>query len=260
MQKVGVLEGEVSKARVVCRSAPVSRAGSRVRGGVDGSENGNRHLDPHSELMMYLDGDRRGREWEKKKKTTKTKKDRKGDKDGVPSLAKTVVEGDAWVEAQNKTRQSRGKERSGSGGGNRYLSGWGADGGDDDDAEVSSSSEEEGELDLARMLVPPKRQNSIKSLRRHLQGGALSMTVASGSVPKRRRESTDELYGSDGDCDGEREDWGKGWTRRFGGRRGSTEDVDDDEDYRVSAIFRQETRAGGNGRRGFPAWAQLTGA
>ncbi|TRM60318.1 hypothetical protein BD626DRAFT_504935 [Schizophyllum amplum] len=37
-----------------------------------------------------------------------------------------------------------------------------------------SSEDEEGELNLARMLVPPKRQNSIRSLRRHLAPAPMS--------------------------------------------------------------------------------------
>jgi hypothetical protein len=41
-----------------------------------------------------------------------------------------------------------------------------------DDASVDSDDEDGRELDLASMLVPPKRKQSIRSLRRHLAGPA----------------------------------------------------------------------------------------
>ncbi|KZP15905.1 hypothetical protein FIBSPDRAFT_866636, partial [Athelia psychrophila] len=47
---------------------------------------------------------------------------------------------------------------------------WGKTSGDDGIYTSGSSSEDDddGELDLARLLVPSKRQNSIRSLRKHL--------------------------------------------------------------------------------------------
>ena len=38
----------------------------------------------------------------------------------------------------------------------------------DDASPYESDDEDDGELDLARLLVPPKRQYSIQSLRKHL--------------------------------------------------------------------------------------------
>ena len=64
----------------------------------------------------------------------------------VPTLASTRIENDAW------SLQWLDGERVAS-----NIS--------DDDY---SDEEDEGELDLARMLVPPKRQKSIRSLRQHL--------------------------------------------------------------------------------------------
>jgi len=79
--------------------------------------------------------------------------------DGVPTLASTCIENDAWgthwVNGQRVPlsftdgREELAVEDDG-------------DGVDDDD------DDDEGELDFARLLVPPKRQYSIQSLRRHL--------------------------------------------------------------------------------------------
>lgn len=75
----------------------------------------------------------------------------KGNKpDCVPSLADTQLENDIWeVQWVNGMRLP-------------------ASSADNYEAELTDSDDDEGELDLARLLVPPKRQNSIRSLRRHL--------------------------------------------------------------------------------------------
>lgn len=180
--------GEVSRARVVCRSAPVSRDSSRTRGSPSKGRSG----PERREMARGASASHKGRERGRKQKG-------KESAGVVPSLARTKVEdddADIWVErpANSTVKAKSTQGRSGGGGvGNRFLTGWGADSADDGSVDDrSSSSEEEGELDLARMLVPPKRQNSIRSLRRHLTGdgtpgtstaSASLMRVASGRKP-----------------------------------------------------------------------------
>ncbi|KII91148.1 hypothetical protein PLICRDRAFT_696268 [Plicaturopsis crispa FD-325 SS-3] len=79
----------------------------------------------------------------------------KRNSDELPSLARTEAENDGWTRDRKPKRSSH------------------------EDAALSSSDDDcydeeddDGELDLARLLVPPKRQNSIRSLRKHLQAGA----------------------------------------------------------------------------------------
>lgn len=200
-------EGEVSHTRVTCRSAPGSRATSGTRSGQrDGRD-------------RVFSGKERGRgRW---------KKD-----DRLPSLARTRTDGDAW-------------ERAHSGGAHPGVD---KDVGSDADNDVggtreaehhgSSSEDEDGELDLARILVPAKRQKSIKSLRRHLGNdktarrgvagvfgvvpGTTSQTTwvedAVTSVAQRRR-SADEWDGG--------EEWGTGWVRKA--RKMNSNDNNEDD-------------------------------
>lgn len=242
--RAGKSAGEVTRTRVVCRSAPASRANSRVRGG---SRDGSR--------------EKRARPW----------KERKGKDSGerrLPSLASTQAEGDAWT---------RGRDRvATSGGGNRYLSGWGVepDSEDDGDAEDrQSSSEDDEELDLARILVPPKRQNSIKSLRKHLAanedtgssaaanlmkaavGLRSGREMTTGSARARRSESTRQRIREDNWDGGEAEEWGGGWVKKDMRRR-SSEDDDDDETY---AGFLATGRGGGVRGSGLGSGRSATG-
>ena len=129
-------ESRVSRARVECHSAPASRSSSRVRG-----SRSNLHADVKSEVdrgRKGRDGTVRGKE-----EGRRTKRNRKGKgkvHDEMPCLARTKIQNDDWSRA-------------------------------DEDAEsifVSSDDDEDGELNLARLLIPPKRQQSIRSLRRHL--------------------------------------------------------------------------------------------
>lgn len=211
--RAGRSEGEVSKTRVLCRSAPGSRLGSPVRDG------GREKITE------------RGRE-----------KRKKGEQNRLPSLARTHVEGDMW---SHQRRDAANKV-------DRY----GAEGESETDSidagAPSSDDEDEGELNLARILVPPKRQNSIKSLRKHLASDSAGPSahgtlkniasvimpgsthaarggvhVVSGGPPsvaghyakaQRREEGTD--------LDGEIiQEWGGGWTRRG---RGSQRPEDDE--------------------------------
>ena len=210
-------EGEVSRTRVVCRSAPGSRSGSLTRSG---------------------GGNNDGSKERSRKRNNNRKKKEKG---RLPSLARTQVEGDVWEqERKNETRGNYGGSDS------RYLSGWDADA--DSEAGSGSEEEEDGELDLARILVPPKRQNSIKSLRKHLTSeaarpghGAYSSLkyydasagreIGGGDgsgghrIPRilRRRKAKD----GDEDWDGEsQEEWGGGWVRK-GAAAGNRESEDD---------------------------------
>lgn len=238
---------------VVVRSAPVSRAGSRGRGSggrgsgeEDGREGRNR--------KARKDGERgRGRK-------------RKDDGDRVPSLASTEAEGDVWAKEKERERRSGGVVRRSDvndRGGNRYLSGWGAEPEDNDeeeqDGKQSLSSEDDGELNLAKILVPPKRQNSIKSLRKHLSSFTAihpdtgSTAVVGASAGMARASNRAGLAGRSGasrqirenDWEGpEEEQWGAGWVRKGGSRsRGS----EDDEDELVHTRFLGD---GGAGRKG----------
>lgn len=233
--RAGRSEGEVSKTRVVCRSAPGSRAGSLVR------------------------------EREEKPKTRFRGKRKSVGEDLVPSLAKTQTEGDSWV----TDASSRGQK-----GGDRYLGAWGAGLDDDDDDEqeqeqgdgmggLSSEEEDDGELDLARILVHPKRQNSIRSLRKHLHhaisdsagvsnphlvGAAAGRGVNVGRL-SHRPTTTEEDW--DGESRSRVEEAWSGWVRKG---VGAGRDDDDDDDF-VGFPTRGSGRSGsGKSRLGIPAW------
>ncbi|TFK43953.1 hypothetical protein BDQ12DRAFT_709610 [Crucibulum laeve] len=244
--RAGRSEGEISQTRVTCRSAPGSRATSAVRG------------EDRREKAFINAVKERGRDRRRK------------DSDRLPSLAKTQTEGDSWVQEREK-----GKKSTGGRAGNRYLSGWGmgeeSDDESDEDGEhhTASSEDEDGELDLARILVPPKRQNSIKSLRKHLTaeaGGSNSraslMRVPSNArvsqgmsvIPAsaNRSNSLVQRRRVEEDWDGEEnggEDWGRGWAKRGTVRRPSE---DDDEFAGFLGEERDRDRKGftGSGRSG----------
>ncbi|KAG6853366.1 hypothetical protein C0991_004986 [Blastosporella zonata] len=238
--RAGTSAGEVSRTRVVCRSAPASRSVSAVRGG---SEESRRKKDKDRREggeSKNGKGHGRGRAVERR----------------LPSLANTQTEGDKWVK-----NGKRGKEKDRDAGRNRYLSGWGMDGepSDDDEEGLSSSSDEDGELNLARMLVNPKRQNSIVSLRRHLNDeiGAGKPRQSTGMRPGRglnlgavqgsRSGSVRQRIVEGQDWDGsEAEDWGQGWIRKNARKPNSEDDVEDDG----FARFLGEDRSGKVGRFG----------
>jgi hypothetical protein len=165
--RASTTEGTISKTRVLCRSAPGSRSTSIVRSarGTDTGVIASAALhdrDNREKLRSTLENmNAAGRRMEKKnRKKRKTDADRR-----LPSLARTQVEGDFWSMTTFRRRSANG---------------WGAeaqyyDDSDSDEYTHNSSSEEEddGELDLARLLVPPKRQQSIRSLRKHLSRDVL---------------------------------------------------------------------------------------
>ncbi|KAI0938629.1 hypothetical protein AcV5_000268 [Taiwanofungus camphoratus] len=134
MLRAETAPSEVSAARVICRSAPGSRSSSRV-----GDRTGYGSLRGQSRNERAAKGGKRAR----------------GDKcDGVPVLASTRIENDTWA-----THWVNGRRVP-----------LVASGADDEESECDydDDDDDDGELDFARLLVPPKRQYSIQSLRRHL--------------------------------------------------------------------------------------------
>ncbi|KAI0711183.1 hypothetical protein C8T65DRAFT_575040 [Cerioporus squamosus] len=135
LQRPQTAPSAVNTAHVVCRSAPGSRSASRVGDRSNGG--GSLRGPPRKERQ---DRGRRG------SRLTQT--------DRVPSLAATRVEHDAWSSNMHWVDGKRVPVL-------HY---------EDTSYEeaIDSDDDEDGELDLARLLVPPKRQYSIQSLRKHL--------------------------------------------------------------------------------------------
>lgn len=193
-------ESQVSHTRVYCRSAPSSRSASTAR---EGAKKG------------FLKGHGRS-----------SNASKKAERDRVPSLAKTKAEGDMWARPKKRKagvggvapRPLRGSDGAMGAGSARYLrhrhlasirlgdrvdGGYGSEasvghGNVDDGHNLSSDEEDEisddddGELDLARILVPPKRQLSIISLRKHL---ALPKRVSSSASSKSRAAASTSRLG-----------------------------------------------------------------
>jgi len=124
--------GAVAMVNVTCKSAPGSRSASSVRGAFRGG---------------LLDVSQLDKAFRDKGKAIRRPSGRI--RSQVPSLIVTGIEGDDWGGADSE-------------GANTPLHGKQELGHDEDD-------DDEGELDLARMLLHPKRHQSIQSLRQHLQ-------------------------------------------------------------------------------------------
>ena len=176
-------ESQVSHTAVMCRSAPASRASSRVRGGDTTKGKGHDHQLDVAAMMDRLvkdDSERqiRGRQWQSK--TSKKKRTR----DNVPSLARTHTTGDTWASEARRPLQRHTSKLS-----PNQRRGLGLSDDDDDDRHMDSddSDDEGAELNLAQLLVPPKRQNSIRSLRKHLDAGVRH----SYHAKQRQRAETD---------------------------------------------------------------------
>ncbi|TFK49456.1 hypothetical protein OE88DRAFT_1727204 [Heliocybe sulcata] len=107
-------------------------------------------------------------------------------KDRLPSLASTCVEGDALSLSFEGSHGRNAKAIEA-----EYD-------------ENESSDEEEGEIDLARLLVPPKRQHSIKSLRRHLHRAESATRLRAAA---RYQEDEDGFEWCVRDGDGEEDAW-----------------------------------------------------
>lgn len=249
-QRAGTTEGKVSQTSVVCRSAPASRAGSRVRR-TDAEDDESRHR---------RDGERRRKnklEEESWKRKGKGKGKRK-ESDMVPSLARTRVENDEWSRSRYlpATRRLEGPCSSSS-----------------SSEDVDDDEDDEGELDLERLLVPARRQASIRSLRKHLHppsttgslrglpptSPTISNTVSTtnGQLPSFAPDSRRHIWLNDS--------WGTGR-----GRQWVAGEEDDEGDgygngsangaFSASEIGGTGTRAGMKRRRGLPgAWAQWGG-
>ena len=233
--------GTVSRTAVVCRSAPASRAGSRVREAA--ATDGGLWKKGTGDAAAYGREKRSLRAEEPKRQRQRGRERGRGRPrdDGVPSLARTRAEGDIWSRTSGRAAD---KSR------------WDEDGeGDDEDGdEDEGHSSSEGELDLARMLVPPKRQHSIKSLRRHLQpptNNAMRFAAAG------REGAATPVWN---DREDEDEDWWnrEGWHGKRG-RRGSA--FEDEEGYPIAGLWSAGEGSGaGKKRRGIPGvWAHLAG-
>ncbi|KAF7969968.1 hypothetical protein HWV62_25446 [Athelia sp. TMB] len=195
-------ESRVSRTRVICKSAPGSRSGSRLR------------VPEHSDWGLHAVERERGRKSAKGRGKAVARKG-KG-KDNMPSLTSTHSHDDdgSWGRTDDMHAL--------------YTSG-------------SSSEEDEGELDLARLLVPPKRQNSIRSLRKHLHTPSPRARILAlgggGSVSRRGR------WQRDGDGD---EEW-QSVTRNA--RRGGG---DQDHHHVDGIFFGAEGKVGARKRTGIP--------
>ncbi|KAF8886512.1 hypothetical protein BD779DRAFT_614289 [Infundibulicybe gibba] len=144
----GSVGPEVTRARVVCRSAPGSREGSPER-----------------------------------KRDRTASQLRKG-QGRVPSLARTSTSVDGEGQLMWDQVADRNKAAV------------------EEDADIGS--EEDGEVTLAKILVPPKRQNSIRSLRKHLPPALGIAYLPQGEVVARRRSNKEPE-------EEEWVQWGQGW-------------------------------------------------
>ncbi|KAI0777762.1 hypothetical protein BD413DRAFT_519365 [Trametes elegans] len=152
MQRPQTAPGAVSAAHVVCRSAPGSRSASRV-GDRNGRADGSFRGAPRRDLLNRA---RRG--------------SKGAHADRVPSLAATHVENEGWG-----TQWINGKRVP-------LLLGLDNHTHDADDLDYDDD-EDDGELDLARLLVPARRQYSIQSLRRHLHHSCAPQPVSLDDSP-----------------------------------------------------------------------------
>lgn len=122
--------GAVAKINVTCKSAPGSRSTSAVRGAFKGG------------LLDISQLDKAFRD-----KGKAVRRSSRRIRSQVPSLVVTGVEGDEWASSDGADTPLHRKQ----------------------ELDYDEDDEDEGELDLAKMLLHPKRQQSIQSLRQHLQ-------------------------------------------------------------------------------------------
>ena len=220
-------ETRLSRTRVVCRSAPASRSGSRVRGGriMDADLGMNNRVDRGN---VKCGGEIKRKDKPEVKKGAKEKSKLRG-RSGVPSLASTHAQNDGWSNLMGR----------------------------DEEVEIStslsSSEDDEGELDLERLLVPPKRQNSIRSLRRHLHG-QLSPPPNQGITSS---STSSAPSGSRNPAGGIRD--------REGLRRGGQEqehqdnDEDEDEDWRRGILGMDDGSLSARHGRGMRDEGEMSG-
>lgn len=227
------LDSEVSLTKVVCRSAPGSRASS---------------LNRDSMIANKRTKEReRGRNGQKKES---------GEKHlfRVPSLARTQVEGDMWSLAEGSKQRRASKShlenrgdfssrKRDEGQGRKHFESSAHLSASDEDLD-EEESEDEIEINLAQMLLPPKRQNSIRSLRKHLasetQGGErdahMSLTRALGAGSGDGRYRSRSSVGRVGDL-------GKKKSRQYD--VGITKRSESDDEPGSESLARWRTRNGG---------------
>ncbi|RXW12324.1 hypothetical protein EST38_g13530 [Candolleomyces aberdarensis] len=208
--RAGRSESQVSRTRVVCRSAPGSRATSLTRRG----------------------SERRGRG---------RRKQIQGEADRLPSLARTQTEDDTWNHGKGRPSTANDVKTL-------YLAGGGI-GGDPDSQQSASEEEDEGELNLSRMLVHPKRQHSIKSLRRHLNAAEGVQSRGPSSAGGRRNPKSPLS-----DEDEQAEEYGGGWTKRSSAGEGDDDEEEAETYARFVGAFDSQGRNGGHSRGAVPAW------
>ena len=124
--------GAVARISVTCKSAPGSRSTSAVRATFKGG------------LLDISQLDNAFRD-----KGKAVRRPSKRIRSQVPSLVVTGVEGDDWEGTSSDGTHTSFHQKQ--------------------ELDYDEDDDDEGELDLARMLVHPKRQHSIQSLRQHLQ-------------------------------------------------------------------------------------------
>jgi len=124
--------GAVARVNVMCKSAPGSRSTSVARGTFKGG------------LLDISQLDKAFRD-----KGKAVRRPSRRIRSQVPSLVVTDVEGGDW-------------DGIGTEGSNTPVQ-------DKQELDYDEDDDDEGELDLAKMLLHPKRQESIQSLRRHLE-------------------------------------------------------------------------------------------
>jgi hypothetical protein len=174
--------GAVAKINVMCKSAPGSRSTSVTRGTFTGG------------LLDISQLDKAFRD-----KGKAVRRPSRRIRSQVPSLIVTGVEGDDWLSSDGADVPFHLKQ----------------------ELDYDEDDEEEGELDLARMLVHPKRQQSIQSLRQHLQRhtSLSQLRRASGASAMGRwvlDEDTESDYFSHRQGDARDQ---SSWSRRSGKRR-----------------------------------------
>jgi len=150
--------GAVAMVNVTCKSAPGSRSASVVRGTFKGGL-----LDVSQLDNAFRD---KGKAVPRPSRRIRSQ---------VPSLVVTGVEGDDWsgfsTEGDNTPFH---KER---------------------ELDYDEDDDDEGELDLAKMLLHPKRRESIQSLRRHLDLSQVRKSSGTSAVGHRvHDEGTEDDY------------------------------------------------------------------
>ncbi|KAI0795446.1 hypothetical protein C8Q75DRAFT_746076 [Abortiporus biennis] len=222
LQRAPTAPNALTTVRVVCRSAPASRSSSRARHAVH----------PNDRNFDVLAASRRDRN--PKRGCSRREQDH------VPSLINMDLEGNdiwdvQWIDGKRVSiRHSHSHHTSAS-----YQSG---------EDSLSDDEDEDGEIDLARILVPPKRQHSIRSLRRHLH------RCEADNMRRKAVSGSEEPWHDDDGGMGSK----NGSIRGYHSRRGSSE-IGEGLGYggweaQGGVAFVGTARK----RRGIPVWASST--